>query len=66
MLNDDKPCVPDEQHFTENDLEIEAPDPIMKSAASTLDTQVPTATADTQKVHRNTGGLDSLGGGRLP
>ncbi|MCU1772549.1 hypothetical protein [Pseudomonas sp. 13B_3.2_Bac1] len=66
MLNDDKNRLSDDQNLSDNNHAIEASDHPAESIAVTLGNPLQPESRHTTKPHRNTGSLDSLGGGRLP
>ncbi len=66
MLNDDNSQLLIDQPPTETVHETEAVDHSVKTVAAPLGKPVSPDSRNTTKPHRNTGSLDSLGGGRLP
>jgi hypothetical protein len=66
MLNDDKTRLPDEQNLAHADHTCESWEPPLESVALALDASLQADSSSPPKPHRNTGSLDSLGGGRLP
>ncbi|EJZ57465.1 MULTISPECIES: hypothetical protein [Pseudomonas] len=65
MLNDDKNRLSDDQNLADNN-HAEPSDHPAESIAVTLGNPLQPESRRTTKPHRNTGSLDSLGGGRLP
>lgn len=66
MLNDDKTRLPVEHDLTEaDDANPSSKAPADSAVLATRKRLQPDAKVST-KPHRNTGSLDSLGGGRLP
>ncbi|MCF5702327.1 hypothetical protein [Pseudomonas syringae] len=66
MSNDDNTQLPDEQDLAETDQSRDSTDHALNPAVLALGTPLQPDANRTTKPHRNTGSLDSLGGGRLP
>ncbi|QAX84327.1 hypothetical protein C2E19_10825 [Pseudomonas sp. DTU12.3] len=66
MSNDDNTQLPDEQDLAETEQSCDSTDHALNPAVLTLGTPLQPDANSTTKPHRNTGSLDSLGGGRLP
>jgi len=66
MLNNDKSLLPVDQPLAESDPLIKSVNHPVESTAQTSRKRKPFDAASPTKPHRNTGRLDSLGGGRLP
>jgi hypothetical protein len=66
MLNDDNTQLPDEQDLAETEQSCDSSNHALNPAVLSLGTPLQPDANSTTKPHRNTGSLDSLGGGRLP
>lgn len=66
MLDDDKTCLLVDQPLTESDHPTESSEKTVETITATFDSPSQPDSKSTTKRHRNTGSLDSLGGGRLP
>ncbi|MFJ2282685.1 hypothetical protein ACIOUG_16265 [Pseudomonas sp. NPDC087803] len=66
MLNDEKNPLPVDQALAEPDHPVESSENPVESIAVTLGNPLKPDPDSTTKPHKNTGSLDSLGGGRLP
>jgi hypothetical protein len=66
MLNDSTNPLPVDQKLIDNDQAIDPSNHPVESIAVTLGNPLQPDSRSTTKPHRNTGSLESLGGGRLP
>lgn len=66
MSKDDNTQLPDEQNLAETEQSCDSSEHALNTVTLTLGTPLQPDANRTTKPHRNTGSLDSLGGGRLP